>query len=275
MYGESPQTATAKWWAEELKRMKNAPPPVHPPQWPLTELDNELTYLMADERYKIRRMACFGFSDWLHNKYGFSYVKRGVKDKRPRDLLIQIVERRVKAKLPIVLTYSQQIREPHMWDITNLFLKRPVELTFYERISQMREYIYDVFHQTTLASAERGEAKDLYAKVQVLFDDYQESKTDVQKEDIHNRLISLEFQVRDLRTKVHRRFGAHAWNPELHPPPPREQPSAEDKAKLERLKSLAESFMKNYEEEMEESTRPSEAGSKQREFDSLLEIYFK
>ena len=275
MYGESPQTATAKWWAEELKRMKNAPPPACPREWPLTEFDNNYAYLMADQKYRIRRIACFDFPDWLHNKHGFSYVKRGVKDKRPKDLLIQIVERRVKSKLPIVLTYSQQTRDPHMWDITNLFLKRPVQLTYYERIFQMREYIYDMHHQATLGSAERDEAKDLYAKVQVLFDDYQESKTDVQKEDLSNRLVSLEFQVRDLRSKVNKRFGAYGWNPELPRPPPREQPSAEDKAKLEYLKSLAESFMKNCEEEMDESTKPSEAGSKQREFGNLLEIYFK
>lgn len=268
LYKHTPATATSRWWAEELKRMRTKGQTADQ-EWPLTEFENNLIHINSDPLYFIRKSACDQLPTWLGFQHDFKLVER-LNDKRSPEILIKAVELRVKNKLPVILTYRVPTRDLHRWDITRLFLKGPVELTFLERLSQLREFIYDAHMQaiSVKASPERMEARTLSVKAQKLFDDYLEGKMDVQKENVLIRLVDLEFEVRDLRKKVLKKFAPSYHNPTLKSSSPKEHPSAEDKAKLEYLKSLAAPFMESYEEKREEN-------SEQKEFEPILEIYFK
>jgi hypothetical protein len=235
-------------------------PPVYPPNWPLTEMEYRLAHIGSDPKYFIRRSACYTMPYYLHTKHNFSYVQR-YTDSIPNDTLLSIVERRVRTGLPIVITYNEPTRTPHFWDIARLFRNRPVELTFYQRLNELKTYVYDAHVQSTMFSPERQRAKDFWATFQILFDKYQEKTTQAEKDEVAKELDGLEFQVSDLRRQVNKRFGPRGWNPELPPEKQPEGPSEEDLAKYARLKSLSNSASK-------------EGSTPVIDFDKIVEIEF-
>jgi hypothetical protein len=240
LYGHSPETATARWW-KELARMRGQE---NQDELQLTEFEKKMIHLERDRPFYIKRQACYDLPAWLGFQHGFKFVER-LNDKRSSETLVELVEMRVKNNLPVVLTYREPTRDLHMWDITRLFMREPVKLTFYQRVSQLSEFIYDAHQMATMLSQERETAKTLWWLLQQTSDIYQQRKSPEGEKQAAEHLDVLEFKIRDLRIRVHKRFGPEGWNPELKKKEVVEQPpSPEDIGKLLHFKNLATVMVK-------------------------------